>query len=152
MSNAIRELFRVKGQIEINMRAARAELDAINKAIEVLRRAENPPSRVTSRHRAAQSGEFAGLSLPDSCRRVVGKDPMLPSEVCDILIQRGYPVPKLGPRRLYSHVFVTLKRLSEPDKDLVRGTKDGKFAVHKPPKDISLVPVNGLRTSFPLAA
>ena len=150
MSNAVRELFRVKGEIEIKMRAARAELDAINKAIEVLRRAENQPSRVSAqRAPVPQSGEFLGLTLPDACRRVVGEDPMLPSEVRDILIQRGY-VPRFGPGRLLTDVHITLTRLSKPGGDLARGTKDGKFAFHKPSKDSRVVPVNGSRTSSPI--
>jgi|SRR5215469_1253921 len=153
MSKAIRELLRVKCQIESHLRAAQAELDAINNAIEVLRRAESQPSSLSSQPTLMpQRSEFWGLTLPDACRRVVGEHPVLPSEVRDILIQRGYPVPKLGRRRLLNYVFVTLKRLSEPDKDLVRGTKDGKFAVHKPAKEASLVPENGLLESSPLAA
>lgn len=152
MSRAIRELFRIKGQIEINMRAAQAELDAINKAIEVLRRAENQPSRAPSKPTPVpQSGEFVGLNLPDICRRVIGEDPMLPREVRDIMIQGGY-VPRLGPRRLLTDIHITLARLSKPGGDFVRGTKGGKFAFHKPPKEARLVPVSGLRTFSPLAA
>jgi len=156
MSKAINELLRVKDLIQINMRVAQAELEKVNKAIEVLRRAENQASSVSSqRTPVTQSGEFMGLTLQDACRRVVGEDPMLPSEVCDILVQRGYPVPELDlelcdlHRRFYMNVFVTLKRLADR-KDLVRGTKDGKFAVHKPAKEASLVPVHGPGVSSPI--
>jgi hypothetical protein len=135
MSTTIQELTQIKTRIESMIRSYQAELDAINKAIELVQRERKDgqtvpirgilPSRTTGR-------EFAKLSLSDACRAAVPHNEFItPAEVRNAMLMGGFPEPTKGRGRLLNYVFVTLKRMASTG-EFEKGLKDGKFAVRKP--------------------
>jgi len=133
MNTTIQELTQIKHRLESTIRSCQTELDAINKAIELVQREQGGKSTLISTDGSRKVNEFARLGLSDACRHVVGAEFISPSEVRDSLLLGGYPIPKKGKGRLLNYVFVTLKRLSDTGGEFERGKKNGKFAVRRFP-------------------
>ena len=106
LMTAIDELERVKQGIESQIQSLRAELDAIDKAISVLKREQTRPSTLG---RSAE--DFSKMGLSDACRKIVGEEFISPVIVRDRLRAGAYPNQDKG--KLLGSVYATVKRLAE---------------------------------------
>lgn len=135
MDNTIQDLTRIKTRLEATLRSCQSELDAINKAIELVEREHGGGGRPTLASPAApgtpKGRDLSKITLTEACRLSVVNEFRTPAEVRDAMLVGGFPLPTKGRTRLLNYVFVTLKRLSKSG-EFERGQKDGKFAVRRP--------------------
>jgi len=100
---AVKELTRLRERIQLQLRELQSELDAIDKAVQLL---EREGRRSAS---SVNEKQFAKFGLSDAVRKIVGDEWISPTEVRDVLMQGGYP--NKGKGKLLGSVFATLKRL-----------------------------------------
>ncbi len=122
---AIRELNRVKASLEGRQRAVQAELDTVNRTIQILQREQQLGVN------GSQAKTFAKSGLSNSCREIVKSDFRTAVEVRDQLMQGGYKSSgseKMG--KLLNSVYATLNRLAK-NGELEVQNMDGKRAFRK---------------------
>ncbi len=117
---AIRELTRIKQRKHDQLRALQFEVDAIDKAIELLEREDQ------SEGSASKSKEFAKTGFADGCRSIVGPEFITPLEVRDRLIRGGFKHKSKA--KALSGVYATLKRLAGANGLFEVGKLNGKKA------------------------
>ena len=117
---AIRELTKIRQRKHDQLHALQVEVDAIDKAIELLER-ENQ-----NEGSASMSKEFAKTGFADGCRSIVGPEFVAPLEVRDRLIRGGFK--HVSKTKVLGGVYATLKRLAGPNGPLETGTLNGKKA------------------------
>lgn len=148
---AIDQLIRIKDQLENKLRSTQAELSAINKAIELVRREHLslPESTATPSPvlMSKRSNDISRMGLSDAIRAVIRFELVTPSQVRDSLLMGGFPVPKKGKGRLLNYVFVTMKRFAQGP-EFERGEINGKFAVRRR-KDLAAKD-DSLQTELPV--
>ncbi len=115
-----RELVTIKQRKQDQLRALQSEVDAIDKAIELLEREKQ------SEASTGTSKEFANTGFADGCRSIVGSEFITPPEVRGRLIRGGFKHESKS--KVLGGVYATLKRLAGPNGPLETGTLNGKKA------------------------
>ncbi len=117
---ATRELVRIKQRKQDQLRELQVEVDAIDKAVELLERESQSEGSTST------SKEFAKTGFADGCRSIVGPEFVTPLEVRDRLIRGGFKHESKS--KVLSGVYATLKRLAGPNGPFEAGTMNGKKA------------------------
>ncbi len=118
MTQAIRELTKVRQRLHDQLHELQVEVDAIEKAINVLdREDQNDGSASTNK-------EFAKTGFADGCRSIVGSEFITPLEVRDRLIRGGFKHKSKS--KVLGGVYATLKRLAGPKGPFDVGARDGR--------------------------
>ena len=115
---AIRELTKLQQRKHDQLRELQVEVDAIDKAIELLER-EKQSEALTG-----TSKEFAKTGFADGCRSIVGPEFITPLEVRDRLIRGGFKHKSKS--KVLGGVYATLKRLAGPKGPFDVGARDGR--------------------------
>ncbi len=122
--DAIGQLNRLKERLEGQLHTTRTELDAVDKALQLLEREQSAEPL------AAGDKRFARLGLSDSCRQIVGEEWTTPLEVRNRMLQGGYQSKNKKKANLLNAIYATLKRLAESG-TFEAGKKNGKLAFRK---------------------
>ena len=117
---ATRELLRIKQRKQDQLRELQVEVDAIDKAVELLERESQSEGSTST------SKEFAKTGFADGCRSIVGPEFVTPPEVRDLLIRGGFK--HASKIKVLSGVYATLKRLAGQNGPFEAGTMNGKKA------------------------
>jgi isoaspartyl peptidase/L-asparaginase-like protein (Ntn-hydrolase superfamily) len=119
---AIRELERIRERLGGQLRVLQSELDAVNKAIQLLQREQ------ASAGTPAEAQRFAKAGLAESIRQVVGTVFTVPRQIRNRMLEGGYRAPSKA--KLLNAVYATCKRLAEKG-EFEAGKVDGKLAFRK---------------------
>ena len=117
---AIRELTKLRQRKYGQLRELKVEVDAIDKAIELLEREKHREGLTST------SKEFSKTGFADGCRSIVGPEFITPLEIRDRLIRGGFK--HNSKTKVLGGVYATLKRLAGPNGPFENGTLNGKKA------------------------
>src|ERR1700683_2611063 len=120
---ATQELLQLKVKLQKHIFVLQAELETVDKAIQLLEREDRAPGAT-----GPQDRRFSKLGLSDACRQIVAAEWISPAEGRNSMMQGGFKHDSKG--KLLGSVFATLKRLAA--KGEMEGKKvDGRMKYRK---------------------